>query len=166
MLGDTKNHNYIAYNINSLLNNTFKSKGCRSFQENVKLDVDNGGQYIYPDIVFSCSPEDIAAGFSVKNPALIAEVVYPSSEIDDRVRKWKLYRRIPSLRYYLLISQQQPYVEMYSRKHTTSLFQFQDFTSLQDVIQFPELDFSISLQQIHDGIQFPTHENDSNSPLL
>jgi Uma2 family endonuclease len=155
MAGGTKNHNYVAHNINSLLNSTFKSKGCRSFQENVKLEIDNGTQYIYPDILFSCSPEDLDAGFSVKNPVLIAEIISPSSETDDRGRKWRLYRRIASLRYYLLISQQQPYVELYSRKHTTALFQLQEFSSLEDIIHFPDLDFSISLQQIYDGIRFP-----------
>lgn len=70
-----------------------------------------------------------------------------------------MYRRISSLRYYLLVSQQQPYVELYSRKHATALFQLQEFSSLEDIIHFSELDFSISLQQIYDGIQFTPVDN-------
>jgi hypothetical protein len=66
----------------------------------------------------------------------------------------------------LLVSQQQPYVEMYSRKHATALFQFQDFDSLGDIIQFPDLNFSMSLHHIYDGILFPPTSEEITPSIL
>lgn len=155
MAGATLNHGDIADNINECFKHASKSKDCRSFQENAKLEVEKNGIYVYPDVVLTCHPDDVRSEYLIKNPVLIVEVTSPSSENYDRGKKWRYYRRISSLRYYLLVSQYQPYVELYSRKSATSLFQLQDFSSMEDIIHFPEPEFSISLQQVYDGIQFP-----------
>jgi Uma2 family endonuclease len=166
MASGSLNHSDIADNFHDLIRNHFRSKGCRSFQENAKLQLEDGTRYLYPDVVLTCHPEDSDATYFVQHPILIAEVLSPATEKDDRGRKWRLYRKISSLRYYLLVSQQQPYVELYSRKHATALFQLQDFSKLEDIIHFPDLDFSVSLQQMYNGIRFPIAENDTDQPLL
>lgn len=162
MAGASLNHNEIVSNIYSLLKSTFKPKGCRTFQESAKLEVEPDDVYVYPDVVLTCHPEDVVSEYLIKNPVLIAEVVSPSSENYDRGKKWRQYRRLISLRYYLLVSQQQPYIELYSRRTFTSLFQLQDFSKMEEIIYFPDLDFSISLQQVYDGIRFP--EPETNQP--
>lgn len=163
MAGASLNHNEVVSNINILLRNKFKPNGCRSFQENAKLEVEPGGIYMYPDVVLTCHPDDVTSEYLIKNSVLIAEVGSPSSENYDRGRKWRHYRRLTSLCYYLLVSQQQPYIELFSRKTSTSLFQLQDFSNMEEMIHLPDLDFSISLQQVYDGIHFP--EPETNQPF-
>ncbi len=160
MAGATLNHGDIADNINECFKHGLKSKGCRSFQENAKLEVELDGIYVYPDVILTCHPDDVTSEYLIKNPVLIAEIISPSSENYDRGKKWRYYRKLSSLRYYLLVSQQQPYIELFSRKTSTSLFQLQDFSNMDEVIHFPDLDFSISLQQVYDGIRFPEPETD------
>jgi Uma2 family endonuclease len=49
------------------------------------------------------------------NPTLLVEVLSPSTEAYDRGAKFGHYRRIPSLREYVLVSQEEPRVERYLR---------------------------------------------------
>jgi Uma2 family endonuclease len=56
-------------------------------------------------------PDDIA-----ENPILIAEVLSPSTESYDRGFKFARYRTIQSLCVYLLVSQTEPQVEMFTRQ--------------------------------------------------
>jgi Uma2 family endonuclease len=67
-----------------------------------------------PDVVVSCAPIDHSTPV-IAEPALIAEVMSPSSEGDDTTRKWFTYRKIPSLRHYLVLSQEKREVQVHSR---------------------------------------------------
>jgi Uma2 family endonuclease len=66
-----------------------------------------------PDVVVTCSAIDLATPV-VAEPVIIVEVMSPSSEADDAGRKWFSYRKIPSLKHYLVFSQDQR-VEVHSR---------------------------------------------------
>ena len=48
-----------------------------------------------PDVVVTCAPLDLTTP-AVAEPAIIVEVMSPSSEIDETGRKWFSYRKIPS----------------------------------------------------------------------
>jgi Uma2 family endonuclease len=67
-----------------------------------------------PDAVVTCAPVDLTTPV-VREPALIVEVMSPSSEADDTGRKWFAYQKIPSLRHYLVISQERREVAVHSR---------------------------------------------------
>ena len=49
------------------------------------------------------------------NPIVIVEVLSDSSEAYDRGEKFAHYRRIPSLREYVLVSQHTPRIEVHRR---------------------------------------------------
>jgi Uma2 family endonuclease len=155
MAGGTLNHSSISGNINNAFDTGFSEKGCRSFQADVKVQLRNGNSYVYPDVVLTCDAEDVNAEQFIKHPVLIVEVLSPATESHDRNIKWHQYRRIPSLRYFLFISQQLPFVELYSRTGPNALYQYQAFDQIEDVIELPELEFSLSLQQVYRNIRFP-----------
>jgi Uma2 family endonuclease len=67
-----------------------------------------------PDVVVTCEPLDLTTPV-VAEPAIIVEVMSPSSETDDHGLKWLAYRKIPSLKHYLVLSQDQRLVHVYSR---------------------------------------------------
>ena len=52
---------------------------------------------------------------SPAEPVIIVEVMSPSSEADDAGRKWFSYRKIPSLKHYLVLSQDECVVQVHSR---------------------------------------------------
>jgi Uma2 family endonuclease len=61
----------------------------------------------YPDLVAFCAEHEFLNGRSVVllNPSLIVEVISDSTEGYDRGGMIALYRQIPNLREYLLVSQ-------------------------------------------------------------
>lgn len=67
-----------------------------------------------PDVVVTCAPLDLASPV-VAEPVVIVEVMSPSSEGDDTGRKWFSYRKISSLRHYLVLSQDERVIQVHSR---------------------------------------------------
>ena len=115
MAGASLNHGDIVSNINSSLRGTFRSRGCRSFQESYKLELLDNDYYVYPDVILTCDGEDLQSKYVIKHPVLIAEVFSPSTESFDRKVKYKRYARLASLKYLLFVAQERPFVELFSR---------------------------------------------------
>lgn len=67
-----------------------------------------------PDVVVTCAPLDLTSPV-VAEPAVIVEMMSPSSEGDDTGRKWFSYRKIPSLKHYLVLSQDERVIQVHSR---------------------------------------------------
>jgi Uma2 family endonuclease len=67
-----------------------------------------------PDVVVTCAAIDLSTP-AIAEPAIIVEVMPPSSEADDTLRKWFSYRKIASLKHYLVIAQDRRLVQIHSR---------------------------------------------------
>jgi Uma2 family endonuclease len=102
--------------------------------------------------MLTCDPDD-NDNLIVKNPVLIAEVLSPSTADYDRGFKWLRYRKMPSLRYYMIVSQNEIMVEIFSRKNSNSLWTFQEYTDIQDIIHFENLNFELALSLIYERIE-------------
>ena len=87
--------------------------GCRPFGSDFAVKVDDRNVY-FPDVTVVCQPQ---RGRFTDEPVLIVEVLSPSSEKDDRGRKWKGYQRLGSLKHYLLLDQQQMEAELWLAKN-------------------------------------------------
>jgi Uma2 family endonuclease len=148
----TRRHNDIVFNMANIFRSTFRERGCYAYSESVKIEVIKGMYYPYPDILLTCDPDD-NNNLVVKNPVLIAEVLSPSTADHDKNFKWSQYRKMPSLRYYMIISQSELLVEIFSRKDSKALWTLQYFTDIQDVITFDSLDFELPLATIYKLIQ-------------
>ena len=157
MAGSTKGHSIITFNIHSKLNGIFKPKGCMTFQESVYLRIQKENTLFLPDAVVTCQPEDFSLKtLYLEHPSIIVEVLSPSTELHDRSGKWQQYRQIPSLRYYLMVSQKEPLVEVYGRPHAQSLFFFESFEGIEATVDLREMGLNIPMQEIYDGIVFET----------
>ena len=67
-----------------------------------------------PGVVVTCAPIDLSTPV-IAEPVIIVEVMSPSSEADGAGRKWFSYRKIPSLRHYPVLSQDERVVQVHSR---------------------------------------------------
>ena len=153
MAGSSRLHNSIGINIANLLRDNFSPKGCETYISDVKLELQADNFYVYPDVLLTCDKEDNDT-YLVKKPSLIVEVLSKSTETYDRSTKLAHYRKIKSLRYYLLVSQTQPMVEVYSRQSDTSLFTYEAYESLEDTVQLPAIDFAVLMTDIYKYIIF------------
>ncbi|NIJ55264.1 Uma2 family endonuclease [Dyadobacter arcticus] len=154
MAGTTMNHNRIVGRLRNLLERRFLPSGCDVFAENVKVEAIKGMYYPYPDLVVTCAPDDIAGTYIVKQPTILVEVLSKSSAVYDRGFKLLRYKRIESLEYYLLVSQNEFVVELYTRTDQRDVWTFQTYESPSDVIQFEKLGFEIAVSSIYENIVF------------
>ena len=72
-----------------------------------------GRHYAYPDVMVSCDPHDQRESQQLPSLLLIVEVLSPATEVYDRSLKFNQYKKIPSLRHYVLVSQKAWLVEWY-----------------------------------------------------
>jgi Uma2 family endonuclease len=84
----------------------------------MRVKVTQARSYHYPDIVVVCGTPQFedAQVDTLSNSMLLIEVLSPSTEAYDRGGKFAHYRKIPSLREYLLVTQDQPSIERYVRQ--------------------------------------------------
>ena len=156
MAGGSDIHNEIVNNtFFSLRSNlTIKSSGCKIYTENVKLELQKDQYYVYPDLMLTCNQEDSQERYFKRNPLLIVEVLSPSTlSYDKGGKKFHHYLKIPSLEYYLLISQEEVRVECFSRVENGQGWYYQVFESLGARILFKKLGMEINLKDIYQGIE-------------
>lgn len=158
MAGTTMNHNDIVDNVRSFLKDLFRPKGCRVFAENIKVEAIENFYYPYPDVIVTCAPEDINGTYIVKHPSILVEVISKSSANYDRGFKMRKYQDIDSLQYYVLVSQFECLVELYTRSEQEGVWMYQSFNKPEAVISFDLLDFIMPVSAVYEGIVFLDEE--------
>lgn len=117
MAGGTKAHNKIPPSIIFALTEQLKRKGCSIFSSDQRVHNNENSLYTYPDLTIVCGKEKYQDEEfdTLLNPTVIFEVLSPSTEDYDRGTKFKLYRSIPSLKNYILVSSTEYAAEIYTR---------------------------------------------------
>ena len=159
MAGGSYEHNTINGNIFIDIGGKLKGKSCQIMNSDTKLYLENSNSYVYPDAMIFCGEKQQAENYkdAFKNPVVVIEVLSSSTEAYDRGDKFDLYRSIPSLRYYVLVKQDEAKIQVYSRQSPTSLWNIQTIegleSSLELVISETET-LNVPLTDIYDRIVF------------
>jgi Uma2 family endonuclease len=105
-----------------------------------------------------CGPvtldEEDEAGETVTNPTVIVEVLSDSTERYDRGTKFDHYQSIPSLKQYVLVSQNQARVEAFLRQGEGT-WQYVSFTGMEAVATLAALAIPLPLAEVFAGVEFP-----------
>lgn len=157
MPGATPFHNLIAANIITQLNISIETKGSSLLVLNSdsKIFIPKFNYFLYPDAVVICEEIELYPGSLtvITNPLLIVEVLSPSTEENDRTRKFSDYKQIPSFKEYVLIAQSMPWVSA-SFKIGDRTWQDTEADGLHSSILLKSIDCSIELKKIYKGIKF------------
>jgi Uma2 family endonuclease len=151
--GGSPEHALLGVRIGRLLGNQLDSKGCLVYSSDVKIKVPSMPPYRYSDISVLCGKpvyEQVGNQKFLVNPALIVEVLSPTTEKYDRDLKFKAYKSIESLREYLLVSQDERFVILYT-KHNEK-FWFQSEYVAGESLKLESLDCTLSVGEIYQGI--------------
>jgi Uma2 family endonuclease len=118
MVGATENHNIIVANIVSELRFQMKARPCVVYASDMKVRIEAADAGKYPDVLALCGERRFYDDQRdlLLNPSLIIEVLSKSTEAYDRGDKFAIYRRLPSLREYVLVAQDRCRVELFSRQ--------------------------------------------------
>jgi Uma2 family endonuclease len=114
IVGAKRVHGRVVNNLGAELRQALKGTPCQVFHEGMKLQVADDA-VLYPDLFVTCDPADLATEQIFRAPVLVVEVLSPSTQGHDRSRKFALYRRLASLREYLLVDPDTRRVEAFRR---------------------------------------------------
>lgn len=117
MSGASLPHNFICSNLHGLLFARLAGKPCRPVSHDMRVHVPATGGYVYPDVLVVCGkPELEDERFdTLLNPSVIIEVLSDSTRRFDREDKYTGYKSIASLREYVLVEQDRPWIEVLTR---------------------------------------------------
>jgi Uma2 family endonuclease len=156
MAGATIAHNIIAGNIFAHLHAQLRGKDCRPFNSDQRLKVEREGLYTYADASVICGQVQIAKddSLSATNPRVIVEVLSPSTDYFDKRRKLKLYLQLDSLREYVLVTQDWPYVQKLIR-NDDGTWTMSVFEGLESSVDLTSIGCQLRMADIYDGVTFP-----------
>lgn len=105
MAGASRKHELVALNLATSIHSHLRGKGCRTFKSDMKVRAEVIGEdiFYYPDVMVACDPDDQDPYF-VRRPRLIIEVLSDNAS-RDRIEKFLVYQRIPSLEEYVVVNQ-------------------------------------------------------------
>ena len=83
----------------------------------------------------------------VEAPLVVIEILSPTTEATDRREKLRAYRTLPSLKEYLLVSQEQAQVEIYRRRSDIG----RDIITYEpgDTVEIASLEIKLGMAEIY-----------------
>src|SRR4051812_42115480 len=99
MSGVSRYHNRIVGNLVRCLGNQLLDRPCYVYSNELRVSIQGGQHYVYPDIAITCGEETFEDDQfdCLANPLVIIEVLSPSTEAYDRGEKFLSYQGLPSL---------------------------------------------------------------------
>jgi len=117
MAGGTPEHAALALAVGAELRAVLRGKPCRVYGPDLRIRIDPTDLSTYPDATVVCGPPQFSVmdPHAIVNPTLIVEVLSDSTEAYDRGQKFSHYRRLDSLKEFLLVSQREARLELFRR---------------------------------------------------
>jgi len=154
MAGAKTPHIRIGTRLTSILD--FGLRNCETFNSDQRVYVQPTGNYYFPDITVACGDilfkEDESVS-TILNPKVVIEILSPSTELLDRRTKFYDYIQIPSLEDYLLVAQDEPRIERFSRGE--ELWTVLKVEGLDGSIEIPSLSLTLKLAEVYERVEFP-----------
>ncbi|WP_461042203.1 Uma2 family endonuclease [Spirosoma harenae] len=126
----------------------------RVLGSNVKICIKEEGAEFNADLSVIKGPSEYVtlpsgrvSTVRIKNPEIVVEVLSKSTKAYDQSDKLDQYRLIPSLKHILFVSQEEPFVRIYSRTEQPSQWLDTDYRSIDDTVQVGDL--SLPLRSIY-----------------
>lgn len=170
MAGESYNHGVISSNLIVELGIRLKKSQCRVFSKDMKIrsgsDIDLHkslkGFFSYPDVVIVCGERRThdKAKDVILNPKVVIEVLSPATEKFDRGEKFVRYRdNLPTLTDYVLVAQDYPLIDHFRRgAEDNGEWILSPFSGLDAIWNLKNLDISIPLADVYDGVEFPSKD--------
>jgi phenylacetic acid degradation protein len=149
MAGGSLEHNKIVFNVTILLGIKMQGKPCDILGSDQRVHIPANSLYTYPDLTIVCDePAPGPDKMSLTNPAVIIEVLSPTTKDYDRTTKFRLYRDISTFQEYILIDSTSVLVE-HHYKNAEGEWIGQKWDQLQDSVAIKAVGVSLLLEDIY-----------------
>lgn len=145
-------HNTIVGNLLVALSTQLRGGPCEVFCSALRVKALATEAYLYPDLVALCDAPELEDSFedTLLNPAVIIEVLSESTERYDRGDKFAHYRKIDTLREYILVAQDKVSIEQYVRHGDH--WMLSEITNLGGVLRIEALGCEVAVRDIYDRV--------------
>ena len=166
MGGAKRNHNTISTNLGGLVWQHLKGRDCESYSNDMRVHLPATSEYVYPDLSIVCGEPIFqdAVLDTLINPLLLVEILSDSTEGYDRGLKFQLYRGITSLREYILVSQDQPRIEKYT-KQGDGFWMLSDAAGIESEITLEPIQLIVRLSDVYDKVDFAYDDQSKVRPV-
>jgi Uma2 family endonuclease len=155
MPGATINHIRIVGNLSYQLLNQLSDRPCDVLASEMKVMLQDSRKFFYPDVSVVCGElklyddrKDI-----ILNPDLVIEVLSPSTEAFDRGAKFQAYQSIESLKEYLLVAQDRPFIEQFVRSETGK-WEYAAAIGLESSLTLSSVECTLDLAAVYKRVDF------------
>jgi Uma2 family endonuclease len=156
MSGATRKHNLIVSNIIRELSEQLRDGPCEVYPSDMRVKVEKTGLYAYPDIVVVCGEPRFLddEDDTLLNPTLLVEVLSKSTGAYVRGLKSRRYRKLPSLREYVIIEQGEPLMELYSRSPDGE-WKLREATKMTESLALKSIKCKLTVAAAYEKVAFP-----------
>lgn len=153
MGGASFSHGLLTGNLVSALHARLRGKPCRVVPADLRVKVSPTGLYTYPDVVVVCGePKLEQPGDTLLNPKLIVEVLSESTERKDRGWKFEQYQTIETLTDYLLVAQDTPRLELFTRQ-TDGRWLYVAENRIEASVMMPSIACELRLADVYEKVE-------------
>lgn len=156
MAGESPRHSTICFNLSGITYTKLRTGKCRGYSPNMKVATNSKGLFSYPDLAIVCGEPKYhdKKGDVLLNPSVIFEVLSPSTENYDRGEKLLRYtNNIDSLTDYILIAQDKPAIEHFSKQSDGSWTK-NEIEGINSRFYLPAIEAEISLAELYENVSF------------
>jgi Uma2 family endonuclease len=155
MAGESPTHSAICFNLGGILHLQLRGTNCRGFSPNMKVRAGEAGLYAYPDLAVACGELFFhdRHGDVLLNPTVIFEVLSRSTQAYDRGEKFERYKSIETLRDYVLVSQDRPPLEHFSRQ-PDGAWAHSELEGAEAALALDSVNCRVALADIYDRTDF------------
>jgi Uma2 family endonuclease len=153
MSGASRRHNLVAGNFYREVSSQLRGRACESYIADMRVMISPSGIYTYPDIVAVCGEPRLEDSHldTLLNPTVIVEVLSESTEAYDRGEKFAHYRRLDTLREYVLVAQDKVRVEHYLREGEQWILS--EISDPDGTLHLASIDCHVALAAIYEKVE-------------
>jgi Uma2 family endonuclease len=154
MSGASLKHNRLTMDLSFLLYPQVEKHGRQILANDMRVRVSSTGLYTYPDVIVVCGQPQLLDDSmdTLLNPIFLAEVLSPSTEAYDRGRKSEHYRKLESLREYLLIAHDRLQADLYTLQ-PSGRWELTEASQKEDVLELRSIDCRVSMAELYRHIE-------------
>ncbi|PKO22641.1 MAG: hypothetical protein CVU38_08360 [Chloroflexi bacterium HGW-Chloroflexi-1] len=164
LAGASESHVLIITNVVSALATQVKGRPCKVYSHDMRVKVSAAGLYTYPDVIVVCGEarfEDRHRD-TLLNPLVLIEALSSSTAVYDRGAKFEFYRSLESLSDYLLVAQDEPKIDHYTRQ-SADRWLLSTYRGLDATVPIPAIDCALPLADVYDKIDWTEAEPEAVS---
>lgn len=153
LAGASEPRNLISTDLTVVLGSQLRGKPCKLYSSDMRVQLAASKRYTYPDTIVICGEAEFIDDKrdTLTNPTLLIEILSPFTEGYDRGDKFAQYRKLNSLQTYVLVSQDEPLLEVFERQEG-GRWLLSEYGGLEAVAPLPSISCELPLKEVYDKV--------------